>query len=290
MVVPFPPGGVDPVARLIAPGMSAALGQPVVVDNRPGANGIIGSEQVMRAPADGHTIIFTTSSTMVGAVFLTRNLPFDPVRDFTPISNVYSGVHSLVAHGGAPFNNVRELVAYAKQNPGKLSYSSSGMGSVFHMNGESFKLAAGIDMLHVPVKGIAPAVTEVVAQRIDVGFPGLSNVRQFLGSGKVKVLAVLDPRRYARMPDVPSIAEFYPGFRKAPTWIAMFGPANMPRGVVMRLNGEIAKALAAPEAQKFMEDNYSYVTAGPPEELAAQLKADLDLTGAIVARLGLKPE
>jgi tripartite-type tricarboxylate transporter receptor subunit TctC len=266
------------------------MGQPVVIDNRAGANGIIGSELVVHSPPDGYTIIFTTSSTMVGAIFLTKNLPFDPVKDFTPISSVYQGVHSLVVNGATPFHTVRELIDYAKKNPGKLSYSSSGVGSVFHMNGESFKLAAGVDILHVPYKGIAPAVADVVAGRIEVGFPGLSNVRQFLGTGKVRVLAVLDPKRYERMPDVPALQEILPDFRKAPTWIAMFGPAGMPRPIVMRLNSEIRKALDSPDVRKAMDDNYSQITAGPPEELAALLKSDIELTGGIVKRLGLHAE
>ena len=290
IVVPFPPGGVDPVARLFAPKVSEALGQPLVIDNRAGANGFIGTEQVAKAAPDGHTIIFTTSSTMVAGVFLAKNVPFDPVRDFTPITNVYQGVHSLTVNGSAPFNTVKELLDYARKNPGKLSYASSGNGSVFHMNGEALKLAAGIDMLHVPYKGIAQAVTDVVAGRVEVGFPGLSNIRQFLGTGKVKVLAVLDPKRYDRMPDVPALQEIVPGFRKTPNWIALFGPAGMPRPVVMRLNGEVGKALHSPEVAKAMEESYSQITAGTPEELAAQLKADLELVGGMVKKLGLQAE
>lgn len=290
MIVPYPPGGIDPYARVMMPAMNEFLGQPIVLENRPGANGIIGSEIVARSAPDGYTILFGTSSTLVGGIFLIKDVPFDPVKDLTPISNMFEPMQVLAAPASFAPNTVRELVDYAKRNPGKISYGSSGIGSIFHLNGELLKIVADIDMVHVPYKGTGPLATELLAGRVDLAFPALSNVRGFLASGKVKLLAVPETKRLAQLPEVPTVAETLPAFQKVPSWIAMFGPAGMPRPVVTRLHAAIVRGLSTPEARKYHEDNGSQIMATGPEQLAAALNTDLDRVGKLIKRLDIKPE
>src|SRR5262245_2855537 len=202
IVVPFPPGnGTDILARLMAPKMTAASGQAVIVENRGGANGQIGAEAVAHAAPDGATILFTSPSTHVTSLFLQKALPYDPVKDFTPITAAVEPVTVLTVSPSLPVNSVKELIAYAKANPGKLNYSSPGIGAVFHMSGELFKLGAGVDIVHVPYKGAAPALQAVIANEVSMGFNSLASVLPHLRSGKLKVLAVLESKRYPGLPD-----------------------------------------------------------------------------------------
>ena len=290
MVVPYPPGGIDPYARVMMPAMNEMLGQQIVLENRPGANGVIGSDIVAKSAPDGYTILFATSSTLVGGIFLIKDVPFDPVKDLTPISNMFEPQQVLAAPASFPPNTVKELVDYAKRNPGKISYGSSGIGSVFHLNGELLKIVADIDMVHVPYKGTGPLATELLAGRVDMAFPALSNVRGFLSSGKVKLLAVPEGKRIAQLPDVPTVAETIPGFQKVPSWIAMFGPAGMPAPVVNRLHAAIVRGLGTPESRKYHEENGSLIMATGPEQLTAALKGDLERVGKLIKRLDIKPE
>jgi tripartite-type tricarboxylate transporter receptor subunit TctC len=290
MVIPFPPGGVDVTGRILASKLGELLGQPVVVDNRGGANGIIGSEIVARAAPDGYTILLTTPSTHITAVYLQKGVPYDPVRDFTPLCAVLEPVSLLVVHPSVPANTVQELVALAKKNPGKLTYSSSGIGSVFHLTGEALKEAAGVDMLHVPYKGTGPSLADVVAGRIDVTISAVTSTRPQIATGKLKVLAVAEPNRYPSMPNLPTISEAVPGFDKPSTWFGFFGPAGMPRPVVQRLNTDMVKAARAPELQDKLHESGFSVIAGSPEEFAAMLKKGLEVYGKLVKSVGLKPE
>jgi tripartite-type tricarboxylate transporter receptor subunit TctC len=215
IIVPFPPGnGTDILARLMSPKMAASMHQPVIIENRGGANGMIGAEAVAHAAPDGTTILFTSPSTHVTAQFLSKNLPYDPIKDFTPITAAVEPVTVMTANPSLPVNSVKELIAYAKANPGKLNYSSPGVGAVFHMSGELFKLGAGVDIVHVPYKGAAPALAGVIAGEVSIGFNSLGSVLPHLRSGKLKVLAVLEAKRYPGLPDVPSIGETLPGFQK----------------------------------------------------------------------------
>ena len=290
MIVPYPPGGIDPYARVMMPAMNEFLGQQIVLENRPGANGIIGSEIVARSAPDGYTILFGTSSTLVGGIFLIKDVPFDPVKDLTPISNMFEPLQVLAAPASFAPNTVKELVDYAKRNPGKISYGSSGIGSVFHLNGELLKIVADIDMVHVHYKGTGPLATELLAGRVDMAFPALSNVRGFLASGKVKLLAVPESKRLTQLPDVPTVAETLPAFQKVPSWIAMFGPAGLSKPVVNRLHAAIVRGLSTPEARKYHDDNGSQIMASGPEQLAAALKGDLERVGSLIKRLDIKPE
>ena len=290
MVIPFPPGGVDITGRLLANKMSELLGQPVVVDNRGGANGLIGSELVARSAPDGYTILLTTPSTHVTAVFLQKSIPYDPVKDFTPLCAVLEPVSLLVVHPSLPVNSVQELIAHAKKNPGKLTYSSSGIGSVFHLTGEALKEAGNVDILHVPYKGTGPSLADVVAGRISMTFSALSTSRPLIVSGKVKALAVAEPRRYAGLPNIPTVAEGLPGFSKPSTWFGFFGPAGMPRHIVQRLNAEMVKTAHAPDLRDKLDQGGFSIIAGTPEDFAAILKQGLEVYGRLVKSVGLKPE
>jgi tripartite-type tricarboxylate transporter receptor subunit TctC len=290
VVVPFPAGGTDVTARIITTKMAQYLGQPLVVENRAGANGNIGSDYVAKSAPDGYTLLVTTSSTMVAGFLLTKNVPFDPARDFTPIGNMYEAVQTLSVAARVPASNLRELIDYAKKNPGKLNFGSIGTGSAYHLNGEIFKRAAGIDIVHVPYKGTAPMTVALLAGEVDMALPSLSNLGGNLNTGKVKVLAMLDPRRHPRVPDVPPIQETLPNFHKAANWIAMFGPANLPQPVAARLSAELQKALAAPDVKASIDKTTSVIIGGTADELAATLKSDLQSTAQLIKEIGLQPE
>lgn len=290
MVVPFPPGGIDTQARFLAQKMAEDLGQPVLVENRSGANGNIGTEAVARSAPDGHTMVFTSSSTMVIGLMLSKARPFDAFKDFTPIANVYESVQALAVSADLPVNSVQELVEYARRNPGKLSFSSSGIGSWVHLAGEVFKQATGTDIVHVPYKGTGPMTADVAAGRVQLTFPSLATAASFLGAGKVKLLALAETRRYAGMASVPTIIEHFPEFRKPPSWIALFGPAEVPRPVVQRLNGAVVKALDAPDTRAFFAKRNALIVGSTPEEMVATLKRDWESTAKLIATLGLQPE
>jgi tripartite-type tricarboxylate transporter receptor subunit TctC len=291
IVVPVPPGPtVDAIARLVASKLTEALGQTVIVDNRSGANGTIGSAMVAHAAPDGYTLLAATPASHVTAVHLMKNLPFDPVKDFTPIMAAVEPVTALVVNAELPVNSVPELIAYAKANPGKLSYGSSGVGSVFHLTGELFNRTAGVSIAHVPYRGVAQPMQDVAAGHIQLLHISLSSARGALASGKAKVLAILEPRRYARLPNVPSMSEIIPAFRKPSTWFGFFGPAKLPPDIVTRLNAEMRKAITAPEARAKLEDSDLAIIAGTPEEFAALQQEGIAQFGEIIRAAGIQPQ
>jgi tripartite-type tricarboxylate transporter receptor subunit TctC len=291
IVVPVPPGpAVDLIARLVAEKLRQALGQTVVVENRSGASGGIASTMVARAAPDGYTLMAATSGTHVSPVHLMKNLPYDPIKDFTPIMAAAEPVTGLVVNASLPVKSVPELIAYAKANPGKLTYGSSGVGSVFHVMGELLNHSAGIETRHVPYRGVALAIQDVIAGHIPMMFVSISSAAGALQDGKVRLLAVLEPRRYAKMPDVASMSEFLPAFRKPSTWFGFLGPANMPRELVARLNAEMVKAITAPDARAKLEGSDLAIIAGTPEQFAKLLKDDIDNFGAIVKAAGITPQ
>jgi tripartite-type tricarboxylate transporter receptor subunit TctC len=291
IVVPFPPGnGTDILARLMSPRMIAATGQPVVVENRGGANGQIGAEAVAHAAPDGTTILFTSPSTHVTALFLQKSLPYDPIRDFTPITAAVEPVTVMTVTPSLPVNSVKELIAYAKANPGKLNYASPGVGAVFHMSGELFKLGAGVDIVHVPYKGAAPALQAVIAGEVSMGFNSLASVLPHLRSGKLKVLAVLEAKRYPGLPDVPSIGEVIPGFEKPASWFGLFGPAGLPPATTARLHDELVASLRDPEVRSKIDELAMTVIANTPEQFSAMLKNGIDQYGRLIKAAGIKPE
>ena len=290
IVVPFPPGPLDVVSRLVGAKMSEGLGQPIVIDNRAGANGTIGSSLVARAAPDGYTILSATIGTHVTGVHLVKNLPYDPVRDFTPIVASVEPVTCLVVNNAVGVNSVQALIDLARRRPGELGYGTSGVGSVFHLLGELFNQSAGVKIQHVPYRGVGPAMQDVVGGHIPVVFTSVSTALPNLKDGRIKILAVLEPTRYSRMPGIPSITEVLPAFRKPSGWFGYLGPPGMPPEIVVRLNREIVKGLNAPDVLPKLEDLGYAVIGGPPEQLAALIPEGIERFGAIIKAAGIQAE
>jgi len=290
IVIGFPPGGgTDIQARQVAPKFAEALGVPVVVDNKPGASTMIAAQEVARAAPDGYTLLYTFSGTMAQNPHTLASVPYDPFRDFTPISNGARGPLVLVAWAGAPFSNVQELVAYAKANPGKLNYASFGTGTSSHIDGELLARNAGIEMVHVPYKGAADAFKDLFSGRVQIMFDaattGIANAK----SGKMKMLGVVAESRVSMLPEVPTITEQgVPGI-DIMGWLGFFGPAGMKPEVVHALNAALVKALRSPEVMEgFLNGGYE-ATPSSPEELGASMKDSYERWGKVVKQLGLRP-
>ena len=288
VIVPYPPGGVDVLARVVLTETSKIIGQPVILENRGGANGIIGADVVARAAPDGYTLLVCASSTLVTSVILSKNVPFDPVKDFTPVGNMYESIQALAVRMALPVDSVRELLDLAKKYPGKLTYASSGIGSAFHFGGEALKLMAGVDLLHVPYKGTGPQAVAIIAGEVDMAFPSYGN----LGSNvnKVKIIAITSAQRSPRLPNVPTVAETVPGYKRIPGWIAMFGPAGMQSGVVNRLNADLNAALKSKEVIEAFDQQFTTSLASAPAELGGIVRGDLEEARKIANAVGLKPE
>jgi tripartite-type tricarboxylate transporter receptor subunit TctC len=291
IVVPFSAGSaLDLLARMVAPRMQEAYGQPVVVENRVGANGMIGTELVAHSPPDGYTIQIGTSGTHVTSIFLNKNVPYDPVKDFTPITAAVEPATCVVVNPSLAVYSIRELIGYAKRNPGKLSYGTSGIGSVFHLAGELFNQTAGVELVHVPYKGVAPAMTDVVAGQILVNFTSVADAMTHIKAGKVRVLAVLENKRYPGLAEVPTVAETVSAFQKPTTWFGFLGPAGLPQTILARLNREIVKAIVAPDARAKLEAMGMNVIGNTPEQFSALIRSGIEQYGRIVKSAGIKPE
>ncbi len=291
MVVPFPPGpALDLVARLVAKKIEGPLGQTIVIENRTGANGTLGSAAVARAKPDGETLLAATAGTHVTAVHLMKNLPYDPIKDFTPLVAAVEPVTCLAIHPSLPVSSVPELIAYAKAHPGELSFGSSGVGSVFHLMGELFNETAGVTINHVPYRGVAPAMQDLIGGHIPMVFISVANAEAAAKAGQVKILAVLEPTRYAGLPDVPSMSEIIPAFRKPSSWFGFFGPPRLPAPVVTRLNSEMNAALREPDIVQNFAANGFAVIGGSPQQFAERIKDGIARYGAIITSAGISPE
>ncbi len=292
IVIPFPPGpGLDLVARLAGDKVSAAVGQPVVYENRTGASGSIAAEYVSRAAPDGTTLMAAATSTHATNVHLIKNLSYDPVKNFTPIVTSVETIGCLVVNRNVvPVNSVTELVDYAKNNPGKLSFGSSGAGSFFHLAGELFNQVAGVKMTHVPYRGSVAAFTDLVGGHIQVNFTQLSQAMAYRDNSALKVLAVLETVRFSAHPKFPSITEQLPGFRMPPTWNGIVGPAGLPAPVIARLNDEFNKALHLPEVKSKLEDYGYRVVGGTPEAFGKRIQGDIAFYGRIFKSVGIEPQ
>jgi tripartite-type tricarboxylate transporter receptor subunit TctC len=291
MIVPFPPGpALDQVARLVAAKIAGPLGQPIVIENRTGANGAIGSNSVARAAPDGYTLLAATAGTHVTAPYLVKSLPYDPIKDFTPLVAAVEPVTCLAIHPSLPVNSVQELIAYTKARPNELSYGSSGVGSVFHLMGELFNETAGVKIKHVPYRGVAPAMQDVIGGHIPMVFISVANADAAARAGQVKILAVLEPARYPKLRDVPSMSEIIPAFRKPSSWFGFFGPAGLPEPIAARLNAEMNKALKEPDVVQSFDTNGYAAIGGTPKQFADLIKDGLDRYGAIIKAAGIQPE
>ena len=289
VIVPFPAGGTtDILARVVGLYVGKDLGQTVVVDNRAGAGGNIGSLFVARAPADGYTLVMGTVGTHAINQSLYAKMPYDNIKDFTPITRVAMVPNLLVVNPGQPYASVKELIAYAKANPGKINFASSGNGTSIHLSGELFKQMAGVDMQHVPYRGSAPALTDLMGGQTQVMFDNMPSSIPFVREGKLRALAVTTARRSPALPDVPTIAEAgVPGF-DATSWFGLLAPAGTPVPVIARLNASILKALADPEVKKKLVEQGAEPSGETPEQFAAFIKAETAKWGEVVKRSGAK--
>jgi tripartite-type tricarboxylate transporter receptor subunit TctC len=289
-VVPFPPGGsTDVAARSVADKLSAALGQPVIVDNRAGANGAIGTGEVARAAPDGYTILFA-ADTVATLHLVVRNLGFDILRDFAPISEVTTQPIALAVHPSVPARTVRELIEYAKANPGKLSFCHSGTGSGQHLSGELFKKMAGIDMVHIPYKGGGPAVQDLVAGQVPVGMLGSTPLIPHHKAGRVRILAFTSLERFPALPEIPTLNESgLTGFDTS-QWLGLLAPRGTREEVVQRLYLETAKVLATPQVRDRLGQAALQAVGSKPAEFAALIRADIERWGKLASDLGIQPQ
>jgi tripartite-type tricarboxylate transporter receptor subunit TctC len=291
IVVPFAAGGpTDVIARVLAPKLAASLKRTVIVENRVGATGAIGASYVAKSAPDGDTLLLGTSSIMAANPNLSVNLPFDPVGDFAPVSLVATIENILVVHPSVPAKTVQELIAYAKANPGKLTYASSGIGSTYHLGAELFRSQTGIVLTHVPYKGAAPAIQDVLAGHVDLMFDNMSSAIQNMKAGRVRALGVASLKRYPSLPELPTIAEEgVPGYETT-IWLGLFVPAKTPAAIVQQLSYAVHAAVDALEYKERMTALDMQPRVSSPQELANYLKSDLAKWAKVVKEAGIKPE
>jgi tripartite-type tricarboxylate transporter receptor subunit TctC len=290
-VVPYPAGGpLDSVARLLGQKVSESTHQPVIVNNKPGAGGNIGADAVAKAPPDGYTILMGAVATHAINPTLYASIPYDPIKDFIPVTQIASTPNVLVVNPAVPAGNVREFIAYAKANPGKLNFGSGSTGSAGHLAGELFKAMAGIDMTHVPYKGAAPAMNDLIGGQIQLMFDNLASSLAQVRAGKVRALAVTTAKRSALAPELPTIAESgLPGF-DINTWFGIFVPARTPHEIVERLHAEFTKALAAPDIRERMLNLGAEPVGGSSAEFAAYIRAESGKYARIIKASGARAD
>jgi tripartite-type tricarboxylate transporter receptor subunit TctC len=288
VVVPFAPGGgTDVVGRILAQQLTQRLGRSFVVENKPAGSGIVGAELVAKAPADGYTLLFAFSS-LSSSAKLISHLPYDPVADLAPVALATTSPLVLFLHPSVPATNLKEFIAYAKANPGKLNYGSSGPGSSPHLATELLMSMAGIQMTHIPYKGIAPAITALLANEVQMSFTPIAVGMPHAKAGKLRALASGGLKRSAAIPDVPTIDESGLSGFEVIGWWGMLAPAKTPRPVVVLLNREVRAALEVPEVKKSLLDQGMDPAGGPPEEFGALIRADMDKWGDVGKRLGVR--
>ncbi|WP_026434755.1 tripartite tricarboxylate transporter substrate binding protein [Acidovorax sp. JHL-9] len=287
IVVPFSAGGTtDILARLVGQYLSTELGQPVVVENKAGAGGNIGGQYAAKAAADGYTLFMGTVGTHAINASLYKKMPFDPIKDFAPLTRVANVPNLLVVNPKQPFKTVPEMIAYAKANPGKINFGSPGNGASPHLSGELFKSLAKVDLTHIPYKGSAPAVTDLLGNQIAIMFDNMPSVIPHVRSGKLHAIAITTSKRSAELPDVPTIAEAgVPGY-EAMSWFGMFAPAATPKPVLDKLTGALAKVLANPEVKKKIADQGGEPVNETPAQFATFIKSESAKWGKVVKESG----
>ena len=291
LVCPFPPGGaVDIASRAIAQELSKNLGQPVTVDNKPGAGGNIGGAEVARATPDGYTIFMTTSGIQAINPALYAKMPFDPNKDLTPITALVSLNNVLVLHPSVKANSVAEVIALAKAQPGAINYASSGSGTSIHMSGEMFKSLTNVNMTHIPYKGSAPAINDLLGGQVMMMFDNIPSAIPHIKSGKLRALATTGAKRDPLLPDLPTLAEAGVAGYESGVWFGLAVPANTPRDVVMKLNAEANKGIKSPEFVKRMTDLGYIIMGTSPETMAEMNKAEVQRWGPIVKASGAKAD
>ena len=288
IVVPFPVGGIaDTFGREIGRKLTETWGPPVVIDNRTGAGGNIGAEIVAKAPPDGYTLVIGNIGTHAVNVSLLPAMPFDTIKDFTPIVHLMDAEGLLVVNPSIPATTVPELIALARAQPGKLSYASAGIGTTSHLAGELFKSLTKVDIVHVPYKGNVPAITDLLGGQTAMIFATMPTVLPHVRAGKLRAIAVLGTARSPALPDVPTVAESVPGFEVS-NWIGLFGPAGMSPAIVSRLNAEVQKIMRSPEIEKRLETEGAKFVPMTPEQFASFQKAELAKWAKIVKDANIK--
>ena len=290
LIVNFPPGGTtDILARLIGPKLTEAFKQAVVIDNRAGASGMIGANAVAKAGNDGYTFGFIISTNAISPA-LFANVPFDPVRDFAPITLLVSVPNVISVHPSVPASTLSELIALAKAQPGKLSFGTSGTGTAVHLTGELFKSLAKVDITHVPYKGGGPALSDLIAGQIPMGVQNISTVVQYVRTGRVRALGISSLERSPALPDVPTIASAgFPGF-EAKEWYGLVAPAGTPVPIVARLNREIVRVMHLPDINARIAEQGAEIVADSPEQFGAFIKSELAKWTRIVRETGMRLE
>jgi tripartite-type tricarboxylate transporter receptor subunit TctC len=289
LLVGAPPGGsTDTVAREIAPEMSKLLGRPVIVENRAGAGGNLAAEAVAKAAPDGSTLLVSFTSHAVNATLYPK-LPFDPVADFTPLTLLGTAPSVLVAHPSVPVKDVRELIAYAKARPGKLSFALGGIGSSLHLAGDMLKMQAGLYVVNIPYRGTTPAITDVIAGHVPLMVAPIGGVRAHVQAGRLKMLGVTSPKRLPQFPDVPAIAEVLPGYESA-AWWGLFGPARMAPDTAKLLSDAARAAVSNDAMRRRMENDGGHPVGNPPDEFARFVKTEIDRYAKVVRYAGATPE
>lgn len=287
LIVPLAPGGGgDLVSRMIAQKITEPLGQPVLVDNRPGGSTIIGTELVVRAAPDGYTLVMATSSHGINPSMY--KLPFDPVNDFTGIAFIATAPMMLTVHPNVPAKTVKDLVSIAKANPGKLNFASSGTASIVHLAGELFNLTAGVKTIHIPYKGSGPALTDLLGGQVDMMFASPVPTIPHVKAGRLRAIAFASAGRSTALPDLPTIAEAgFPGF-EAGTFFIVLGPANMPREIASRLTGAIVKASQLPDVRERLSNEAAIVVGGGGEQAIAHLRSEIGRWSKVIKGAGIK--
>jgi tripartite-type tricarboxylate transporter receptor subunit TctC len=291
MIVPFPPGGgTDILTRVVGQKLSEGFVQQVVVDNRPGAGGTIGSRIAADAPADGYTLIMANAGSHAVNASLYSKLPYDPVKDFAPITLVSSAPNILIVHPSLPVKSVKDLIALAKAKPGQLAFGSGGNGSTAHLSGEMFKTMADIDIVHVPFKGSPSAVLAVISGQIAMAMPNIPPALPHVKTGKLKALAVTTAKRSAAVPELPTVAESGLSGYEATAWFGVLAPAGTPRDIIEKLNALIVKSLRAPDMQQRLQADGAEAAGGTPEAFAAVIKRDIAKWAVVVKKSGARAD
>ncbi|MBB3176702.1 tripartite tricarboxylate transporter substrate binding protein [Variovorax sp. Sphag1AA] len=289
ILVGAPAGGsTDTLARTLAASMAPALGRPVIVENRPGAGGNIAAELVAKAPPDGNTLLMSFTSHAINAT-LYPSLPFDPVKDFTPLTLVATSPSILVAHPSLPANNVKELIALAKAKPGQLNFAIGSVGSSLHMAGEAFKMQSGVDIVNIPYKGTAPAVQDVLAGQVQLMFAAVGNAQAHIQAGKLKALGVTTAKRLPQFPDVMAIAEVLPGYESS-AWFGLFGPGRMKPELARKISDAARQAIGTPEMHKRLDAEGAIPVGNSPEQFAPFVQSEITRWAKVVKFSGAKPE
>jgi len=290
IISPFATGGIaDGFSRIIAQGLSEAYGQPVIVENKTGGGGNIGADFVAKSPADGYTLIMGSIGTHAVNPYLVKNMPYDPLKDFVPVAFVLDAEGLLAVNPNVPVKNVSELIAYIKANPGRVSYGSGGIGTASHLAGELFVLTTKVDMTHIPYKGNALAITDLIGGQTQLMFATMPTILPYVKSDKLRGLAVTGATRDPSMPDLPSISETLPGF-DVKNWIGLFAPAGTPPAIVKKLHAEVSKIMQQPAVQKKLESEGAKYYAMSPGAFGAFQKKEAARWGGIIKSAGIKPE